>query len=77
MNRVFICRRYAIDLDEYVEGLNETRSNNEQIPLSDTFLDEVYNQILELPDELFPDAITVEEISTIIEEVIKNKTRKQ
>lgn len=57
----------VVDLDEYVEGLNENLQSSEQVPTSNEFLDAVYNQILELPDT----ASTPEEVDIILHNTIK------
>ncbi len=76
-DRVFIMGGCIIDLDEYVESLNDKRSSDNQLPVSYQFLDEVYDRISEFIDESwniytfdYDDEITPEKVDSIIENII-------
>ena len=73
-DRVLIIGPCMVDVDEYIEDLNDERSSNDQLPVSNEFLDEVYSQLMDLPDEHFGNGLTPEEVATLIHNVINKLT---
>lgn len=61
------------DLDDFVEDINELRPSDEQITLSDDFLDEIFSKVQNsiLDDVQFTDNPVLEAVNTLIHNTIQ------
>ena len=61
------------DLDDFVEDINELRPSDEQITLSDDFLDEIFSEVQNsiLDDVQFTDNPVLEAVNTLIHNTIQ------